>query len=214
MLAIDNLLSSGGMQPHTPKHLDSKVLYRKIQVIHMSRYKKTEIGIYGIFLYEECLYIGRGFLQDRQHYHWSRCRNQKHKNIGLQEYWNENDGENNLEFRVLENCTKLEYKEREQFYIDSLKPKFNKLRASNYKYNFNTYRKLKIRKHRSEINSRERNPRALYTNEQIKQVKRFIADGYGNQEICDMTGVSYGNLMSVKSGNRWRNITIEDNVIL
>ena len=178
------------------------------------RYKKEKLGIYGIYHEDICLYIGRGELKDRKSYHWSRCRNQKHKNVELQNYWNEHDGENNFEFREIKYCTMKEYKEFEQYYMDTCLPLFNKKKASQYNYKTNTYQKNKSKEHKSIINSGENNPRAIYTVEDIKRVKRLFADGHNLSDVAKITGINYYYLSSIKNGRKWKSVTIEENYIL
>lgn len=63
-------------------------------------------------------------LQMRLMQHRSRLRNKVHDNIKLQRSWSKY-GENNFQFYILEFCNKEDLSDREQFYIDSLKPWFN-----------------------------------------------------------------------------------------
>lgn len=183
------------------------------------RYKKEKFGIYGIFVpvdgVEVCIYVGRGELADRKSNHKSLCRYHKHKNLGIQEYWDLYDGENTFDIRKLEYCLKKEYREKEQYWIDTLKPLFNKSKASTYKYNTNTYKKKKIREHRSAINSGELNPRCrIFNSQTIKEVKRLIADGVSLEEIAEKYRTNKGYIYQIKNGNKWSSVTIEDDVIL
>jgi len=120
----------------------------------MSRFKKEKLGVYGIYFMNEngvddCLYVGRGELSDRKTYHWSRCKHQKHGNKKLQEHWNQYDGKNTWEFRVLEYCNKKDYKELEQHYVDICKPMFNNYKASSFTYNTNTAKKKKTKEQKN-----------------------------------------------------------------
>lgn len=70
-------------------------------------------------------YIGSSFnIIDRWRGHKCLLRKNKHENQILQNSWNKH-GENAFEFIVLETCTKDIILKREQFYIDTLNPKYN-----------------------------------------------------------------------------------------
>ena len=63
-------------------------------------------------------------LQMRLMQHRSRLRKNVHDNIKLQRSWNKY-GEANFQFYILEFCEEEQLSNREQFYIDSMKPWFN-----------------------------------------------------------------------------------------
>lgn len=177
------------------------------------RTKNSEkTGVYGIFDgNNKCWYVGRGFLDDRKNYHVSRCRNQKHPNKDLQGLWNETKGA--LEFRVLKYCYKKDFQFYEDYYIneyDTINNGFNKQKASEYHYNTNTYKKKKTRELRSEINSGENNPRAVYTSEQIIELKIMVREGYGYQDIADKFGMSYGYVAQIANGYKWASVTDDE----
>jgi hypothetical protein len=81
-------------------------------------------GVYGIFVNNECFYVGESnTLRHRISTHYSRLKNPKtggkHKTLyeNLSQY-------NNVEIKVLEETSN--HKEREQYWITQLNPKFNK----------------------------------------------------------------------------------------
>lgn len=177
--------------------------------------KKRKSGIYGIFDgNDKCIYVGRGTdVQDRKHYHWSRCRNGKHGNTELMVYWNETDGENTWRFEILEMCAMKDFQFYEDYYItkyNTINQGFNKERASKYSYNTNTYKKKKVREHRSEINSGENNPRAKHTREQIIELKIMLREGYGYQAIADKLEMTYSYVALIANGYSWKDITEEE----
>jgi len=63
-------------------------------------------------------------LEKRWIQHKSNLEKDNHINIILQRAWNKY-GQNNFEFIILESCEESKLFEREQFYIDTLKPKYN-----------------------------------------------------------------------------------------
>ncbi len=71
-------------------------------------------------------YIGSAvYLISRLNTHKSNLRNKKHPSKHLQASWNKYGGWF-FEFIILERCEKDKLAEREQFYIDTLKPEYNK----------------------------------------------------------------------------------------
>lgn len=83
-------------------------------------------GIYCIVnIINQKQYVGSSQnLQMRLMQHRSRLRNKVHDNIKLQRSWSKY-GEDNFQFYILEFCNKDDLSNREQFYIDTLKPWFN-----------------------------------------------------------------------------------------
>lgn len=68
-------------------------------------------------------------MNNRKRDHWTNLRNGSHHNTHLQNVWNKY-GENSFSFGVLEEVETHLLLEREQYYIDTLKPELNKsLRA-------------------------------------------------------------------------------------
>lgn len=83
-------------------------------------------GIYCIInVLNQKKYVGSSQnLQMRLMQHRSRLRKNIHDNVKLQRSWTKY-GEQNFQFYILEFCEKEQLSEREQFYINSLKPWFN-----------------------------------------------------------------------------------------
>lgn len=111
----------------------------------------NKAGIYKIVnISNSKFYIGSAIILNTR---WSRhkynLRNNKHPNIILQNVWNKY-GEEIFDFvivEVIENFTKEKLLEREQFYIDTLKPEYNfrKIANSNLgiKYNLKSPKRIK-----------------------------------------------------------------------
>jgi hypothetical protein len=49
----------------------------------------------------------------------------------------------------------------------------------------------------------ERNPTAKYTNEQIREAKKLVTDGYTATEISRMTGIGFNTTRYLVHGTRW-----------
>lgn len=83
-------------------------------------------------------YIGSAVdFKVRQTRHFTNLRKDKHHCIALQRSWNKY-GEENFEFRIIEKCSASKCVEREQYYIDLLKPEYNscKIAGSSLGYKF------------------------------------------------------------------------------
>jgi group I intron endonuclease len=83
-------------------------------------------GIYQIRnLLNNKIYIGKSKnLKKRKSRHFSELRNCYHRNKHIQNSFNK-DGENNFVFEIKEFCEEDKLIEREQYYIDILKPEYN-----------------------------------------------------------------------------------------
>ena len=88
--------------------------------------KDLRMGVYKIVHKSGRFYIGsttRSFHR-RWSSHLSDLRNKKHKNVKLQRLWNKH-GEPSFIFEVVEVCSADQCLEREQWYLDNLKPQLN-----------------------------------------------------------------------------------------
>lgn len=96
-------------------------------VVKLSKSNKI-CGIYSItHISSEKQYIGSSIdIYKRWYGHKNALQKNKHVNKKLQNYWNKH-GEDSFLFEVIEECEKVKeiILEREQFYIDSLKPVLN-----------------------------------------------------------------------------------------
>lgn len=71
------------------------------------------------------IYVGSSYnLKQRRKEHWIVFKSNKHGNTYLQNHFNKY-GEYDLLFGIIEFCSKEKLIEREQYYIDLLKPEFN-----------------------------------------------------------------------------------------
>lgn len=87
---------------------------------------------------EEC-YIGSSKnLKNRQYTHFNDLKTNRHINSILQDLYN-SKGENILKFEILEYCNIEDLKEKEQFWIDTVEPKYNiiKKASGNNKRSYN-----------------------------------------------------------------------------
>jgi len=94
--------------------------------------RQREIGIYMIQnKINDKIYIGRTKdFHKRIISHKSELNRKKHPSFILQRAWNKY-GEDNFVFILFEKCSIDNYKEREQYWIDILKPKYNVSPSSN-----------------------------------------------------------------------------------
>lgn len=82
-------------------------------------------GIYKLVDLKGRFYIGSSVnIPERKKLHFRELRKNKHDNIKLQNYYNKY-GENSIQLEIIETCEYDSLIEREQFYIDLLKPHFN-----------------------------------------------------------------------------------------
>ena len=81
-------------------------------------------GVYGIYNDNECLYIGESSrLTQRISRHKLFIKNPEKKTRGSNKMYYDLQKYSNIEFRILEKCDN--HKEQEQYYINTLKPKYN-----------------------------------------------------------------------------------------
>jgi len=103
------------------------------------------IGIYKITnKLNKKIYIGSSMnIKARISKHKSQLRNNKHKNSHLQNSWNKY-GEDNFKFEVVETVDSFELLlEREQFYLDNTKNKYNILSKAYASYGYKHSEKTK-----------------------------------------------------------------------
>ena len=89
------------------------------------KWANTKVGVYGIFSNNKCLYIGESsWLNKRLNIHKSCIKNpQIAPSSHIEMYYNLQQY-TNIEFKILEETPN--HKEREQYWINQLKPKYNK----------------------------------------------------------------------------------------
>jgi group I intron endonuclease len=120
-----NILRNAPAVLQTPRSLTS---HRRADMNSLS-YKQS--GIYAIVNnVNGKRYIGSAVdISHRWDQHVSDLRKGKHKNKHLQSAWNKY-GEGSFNFKVIECCDKTALIQREQFYIDTLIPEYNKAKTA------------------------------------------------------------------------------------
>ena len=95
-------------------------------MVHIANNLKKCSGIYVIMnVFNKKMYIGSsGNIYNRLQKHFSLLRHNKHENIKLQNSFNKH-GEKYFSYHVLEFCYDTLLLEKEQYYIDKLKPTYN-----------------------------------------------------------------------------------------
>jgi hypothetical protein len=87
------------------------------------KYAKKIQGVYAIYENNKCLYVGESNqVIFRTHIHKSRIKNPESARTHKQLYYNLQQ-HINIEFKILEETSN--HKEREQYWINKLKPKYN-----------------------------------------------------------------------------------------
>lgn len=141
-------------------------------------------GIYKILNWStNKFYIGSAIrLRHRLDCHKSELRANKHRNSKLQNAWNKY-GEKDFTFHVLEHCEKYKLLEREQYYIDTLKPEYNILKIAGsrlgFKHDDKAKEKMSLNHNRSEqatINKSISHIGQIRTKEAIKKFKNTMCN--------------------------------------
>ena len=118
---------------------------------------KNASGIYQIqSIRNSKIYVGSAVnLRGRKYEHFANLKNKKHGNQHLQNHYTKY-GNADLRFSVLEFCEKEKLIEREQFYINILKPVFNICQTAGS--SLGTKRSQKSKQKMSKVNTKENNP--------------------------------------------------------
>ena len=86
--------------------------------------KENNIGVYKLILGDE-IYIGSSRnLYARKHNHFCSLRHHSHVNANVQRLY-DTVGEENAHFEVIEYCAEADLRDREEYYIELLKPTLN-----------------------------------------------------------------------------------------
>ena len=197
---------------------------------------KNKIGIYKISnLVSGRVYVGqtKERFQRRYWLHQWKLRNGIHDNQYLQNAWNKY-GENNFVFEVIEVLSKDKIDEREKYWIayyrendgcyciqDGGQPvdlrkyispearqrvgELNRQRMLGSKLSEETKRKMsesRIGKHPIRKND-------LITEDEARQIKEMLVDGYSSGDIVKMTGISYKGVNGIISKNYYSAIEVD-----
>lgn len=143
-------------------------------------------------------YIGSAErLNCRKNQHFSDLRLNKHYNKHLQRHYNKY-GKDSLKFLVIEECEIDDLVTKEQYYIDTLKPKFNgrKIAESNRGHKFSE----KTKKNMSIAQKKWRNGRDLsitLTKEVKNRVLELKKQGLKNREIHEILNISMTSISNI-----------------
>lgn len=126
----------------------------------------SKCGIYAIInIITDKLYVGSSvYIRDRWNLHRNQLNDNKHHCKYLQRAWNKY-GQINFIFTVIEFCVRENLIEKEQYWIDSLKPEYNSFliagSALGYKHTEETKAKMKLKqisqKHRDSVSAANKN---------------------------------------------------------
>jgi len=184
-------------------------------------------GIYQIVnLINNSKYIGSALkVSLRWNRHKSDLRLVRHPNKHLQNAWNKY-GEENFIFEIIEECEKEKLIEREQFYLDTLKPEYNKrmwarsnlgikcdyTEKSFEKNRLNPPRKNKIHtketKEKMSISrSGERCWCAKLTKKQVEEIRlKYVPFKYSTYKLAKEYNVAKSTIEAIINYRSWKRI--------
>lgn len=178
---------------------------------------KGECGIYQIkCIKTNKIYIGSSKqLKTRKRKHFYLLSNNKHHNNHLQNIVNSR-GIESLQFEIIELCSQEDLVDREQYYIDTLKPEINILKTATITSKTEhtkkglrrisdtskeTFKKFKIQGIKSGM---------LKLNyEQVITIKEMLYEGRTNQYIAKIFNVTPNNISFIATGVTWKEVIID-----
>ena len=154
-------------------------------------------GIYRIknITTDQCYYGSSIDIDLRFRVHKSQLRSNKHHNIHLQNAWNKY-GEENFEFIIIEECesNKEILLEREQFYIDSLRPYYNLLPTAGSRLGSKASEETKAKQSKSMMGKNVGKTHTLEMRESMKithkhteQSKKKLSDAHTGKILKEET---------------------------
>ena len=146
----------------------------------------------------EKFYIGSSVnIQSRKRQHFSMLKLNKHDATYLQNYYNKY-GKDCLIFHVIEECNQELLIQREQYYIDTLKPVFNsrKNAESNFGHKFSEEVKQNMSKAQKEWR-KDRDLSIKLTKEICNEVLKLKNEGLKNQEIAVKLSISLPSVSKI-----------------
>jgi group I intron endonuclease len=137
-------------------------------------------------------------------------------------------GEENFKIEIIEECLNDQVLNKEQFYLDTLSPKYNisKIAGSN----LGVKRTLEVKQKRSLIQKEnwkdsqyrqhhleklsknwkfgENHRMAKLTEVEVVSIKKQLALGLKPKQVSDLLGLSYHSIKDIHRGKTWKNIII------
>ena len=137
-------------------------------------------------------------------------------------------GEENFKIEIIEECLNNQVLNREQFYLDTLSPKYNvsKIAGSNLgvkrtievkqkrsliqKENWKDlqYRQHHLEKLSKNWKSGENHRMAKLTEVDVVHIKKQLALGLKPKQVSDLLGLSYHSIKDIHRGKTWKNVKI------
>lgn len=157
-------------------------------------------GIYQIVnIINNKIYIGSSsFLSLRKSVHFSLLKKNTHYNKHLQSSFNKY-GIKNFIFEIIEECSLEQLIEKEQFYIDTLKPAYNKrlIAESNRgrKYTMSNLHKYKIGIKRRKL-----------SNLDVNNIVKLRKEGLYMREIAEIYSISDGAISRILNGKFYKGV--------
>lgn len=137
-------------------------------------------------------------------------------------------GESNFKFEILEECEPSLILEKEQYYLDNLKPKYNIAKKAGS--NFGIKRSEVVRKNKSIIQknnwknldyrdkhlntlsknwlSGENHRMAKLNNDQVIEIKKKLKEGMSPKQVSQSLNLSYYSIKDISRGKTWKHIVI------
>jgi len=169
------------------------------------KYRKS--GIYKIVnITNNKIYVGSSkYLKARKTGHFGQLRRNQHKNIHLQSSYNKH-GKDCFRFEILEECSIQNLMDREQYWIDTLKPQYNILKIAGSSRG-ELYKHDKERCFKVSIKTRH------LTDEQVYEIIELQKQGKTIKELCNIYDFEPASLSRILSGHLYKHIGIPEKEI-
>ena len=181
-----------------------------------------ESGIYKILnIVTNEFYIGSSSnLKNRKRTHFYLLNYNKHYNQHIQNAFNKH-GKENFNFIILENCERDKLKNREQFYIDDLLPKYNKsMKADSYTdiiLSNNALKKVSLSKKDKTLSAvcisrmkdtwkttRNSHPLSKLNDEKVKELINNFNNGEDVNNLAIKYSILRNTVLGVLAGRSWK----------
>lgn len=159
-------------------------------------------GIYKITnIINNKIYIGSAVnLKEREYEHFRRLNKNNHCNIILQNSYNKYKVEN-FKFEVIEKCDKKDLINKEQYYIDLLKPYYNICKIAGSKLGVKHKEESKLKLKNTLKRNKELNGSRKLNLEEIEKIKLMLFENYKLKDIALQFNVSVSTISKLKIKN-------------
>lgn len=145
-------------------------------------------------------YVGSAInIKRRWTVHRYKLRHNKHDNKHLQSAWNKY-GESAFEFSIIELCE--DSLQKEQHYLDALKPEYNKSGIATH-----VEMTPEVRRKISEACKRnfqgEGNPASKITEDDVREIRRRLSNGETCKQVAKDYCLGIGSIYNIKQRRTW-----------